>query len=405
MANKQLPGITAPDGSKYVTLTDGAGTLITPVDVTGIDTSTTVTPTSGTKGVLFNNNGILGSDSGFTYAGTGGNVVIGTGSSLNFGAGLELDCVKTSSASDSHGFVDNTTFSSATKHAYGSFSSDVNVSGSGSYAHIAGFQEGVIFSGSGILDNIFGFSSAPNISNGTVTNRYGLFANDAQLTLGGAVTNNYGIFVSSLSAGGTSNYAIYTAGSTNPVFFGGQVQYTNWNPPSTGTGPVLTIPDTTFYLKVLGTYAFSWGAASTALLTLGSRNSNGSIWMNTPSFNGSNDSGFGVSGSYNSGTNTSTITLGAYGVNSGGPFSSILNLVTTTTTSVNTPLSLVGNNAIFAGTVTVPGVTTPLLTTAAAITTGAGASAGTLLNAPAAGNPTKWFPINDNGTTRYVPAW
>lgn len=38
-------------------------------------------------------------------------------------------------------------------------------------------------------------------------------------------------------------------------------------------------------------------------------------------------------------------------------------------------------------------------------TNGAAAAAGTLLNAPAAGNPTKWIPIDDNGTTRYIPAW
>lgn len=38
-------------------------------------------------------------------------------------------------------------------------------------------------------------------------------------------------------------------------------------------------------------------------------------------------------------------------------------------------------------------------------TNGAAAAAGTLLNAPVAGNPTKWIPIDDNGTTRYVPAW
>ncbi len=48
---------------------------------------------------------------------------------------------------------------------------------------------------------------------------------------------------------------------------------------------------------------------------------------------------------------------------------------------------------------------TTLLTTSAALTNGAAAQAGTLLNAPAAGNPTKWVPINDNGTTRYIPAW
>jgi len=36
---------------------------------------------------------------------------------------------------------------------------------------------------------------------------------------------------------------------------------------------------------------------------------------------------------------------------------------------------------------------------------GAAAAAGTLLNAPVAGNPTKWIPILDNGVTRYIPAW
>jgi hypothetical protein len=45
------------------------------------------------------------------------------------------------------------------------------------------------------------------------------------------------------------------------------------------------------------------------------------------------------------------------------------------------------------------------LTTSVALTNGAGASAGTLTNAPAVGNPTKWIGINDNGTTRYIPAW
>lgn len=48
---------------------------------------------------------------------------------------------------------------------------------------------------------------------------------------------------------------------------------------------------------------------------------------------------------------------------------------------------------------------TTLHTTTVALTNGAGAGAGTITNAPAAGNPTKWIPINDNGTTRYIPAW
>lgn len=46
-----------------------------------------------------------------------------------------------------------------------------------------------------------------------------------------------------------------------------------------------------------------------------------------------------------------------------------------------------------------------LIVTTAALTTGAGAGAGTITNAPSAGNPTKWIKINDNGTIRAVPAW
>lgn len=40
-----------------------------------------------------------------------------------------------------------------------------------------------------------------------------------------------------------------------------------------------------------------------------------------------------------------------------------------------------------------------------ALTNSAAAAAATLLNAPVAGNPTKWIGINDNGTLRQIPAW
>lgn len=46
-----------------------------------------------------------------------------------------------------------------------------------------------------------------------------------------------------------------------------------------------------------------------------------------------------------------------------------------------------------------------MLRTYTAFTNGAAAATGTLTNAPTAGNPTKWIPINDNGTIRYIPAW
>ena len=46
-----------------------------------------------------------------------------------------------------------------------------------------------------------------------------------------------------------------------------------------------------------------------------------------------------------------------------------------------------------------------LIKTSVAMNNGAAGFAGTLLNAPVAGNPTKWIPVNDNGTIRYSPHW
>lgn len=48
---------------------------------------------------------------------------------------------------------------------------------------------------------------------------------------------------------------------------------------------------------------------------------------------------------------------------------------------------------------------TYLIRTKTSFTNNAAAATGTLTNAPAAGNPTKWIAIDDNGTTRYIPAW
>ena len=61
-------------------------------------------------------------------------------------------------------------------------------------------------------------------------------------------------------------------------------------------------------------------------------------------------------------------------------------------------------NLVVKGTLTTLGGAT-FHTTSTALTDGAGVALGTLATAPSAGNPTKWIGINDNGTTRYIPAW
>lgn len=69
-----------------------------------------------------------------------------------------------------------------------------------------------------------------------------------------------------------------------------------------------------------------------------------------------------------------------------------------------------GSNGNVSGTltlaaITLPGGASPVLATSSAVTSGAGSGAGTLTNAPSAGNPTKWVPFNDGGTIRHFPVW
>ena len=88
------------------------------------------------------------------------------------------------------------------------------------------------------------------------------------------------------------------------------------------------------------------------------------------------------------------------------------------TLSPDTALSRIGAGIIGVGTGAVGNIAgsvklTDLFTNNAAavirtnttLTNGAGVGVGTLTTAPSAGNPTKWIGIDDNGTTRYIPAW
>jgi hypothetical protein len=98
------------------------------------------------------------------------------------------------------------------------------------------------------------------------------------------------------------------------------------------------------------------------------------------------------------------------GANAGSPF--IINAYTDAGVFIDITISITraaGGAVAIARPLTVTGLITTgsavLMASSVALTNGAAAAAGTLANAPAAGNPTKWIPINDNGTTRYIPAW
>lgn len=82
---------------------------------------------------------------------------------------------------------------------------------------------------------------------------------------------------------------------------------------------------------------------------------------------------------------------------------SVLRGTGTAVTNITFGAPIIGGAATFSGTLTLAGGI--LLATSATLTNGAAAQVATMTNGPTAGNPTKWIPINDNGTTRYIPAW
>lgn len=84
MAAKQAKGAYAPDGSIYITLTDGAGNLATTGGGTTTIGTSTITGGTNTR-VLFDDSGVIGEDAGLTYNKTtdsltiGGDVTVGNG--------------------------------------------------------------------------------------------------------------------------------------------------------------------------------------------------------------------------------------------------------------------------------------------------------------------------------------
>lgn len=74
---------------------------------------------------------------------------------------------------------------------------------------------------------------------------------------------------------------------------------------------------------------------------------------------------------------------------------------TTPYMQVNTVGNIVGLN----GATFISNSATFLARSSATLNNGAAAQVATMTNGPTAGNPTKWIPVDDNGTTRYVPSW
>lgn len=198
---------------------------------------------------------------------------------------------------------------------------------------------------------------------------------------------------------------IFTNASNYEIAYNGDWGVTA-NVTTYGTGKAGTGSTRGFQFTYGGTSVFDYGVTTSNAATLSSSR-NGPIFALSPTAVGAE--------LYRAITVmapniTAAQSVGAqFGVNGASTNDSfILNFVYAGAGSASNTFNIgaFGGSAIsigVTGLITVPSTT--LLASSVALTNGAAAQIATMTNGPTAGNPTKWVPINDNGTTRYIPAW
>lgn len=167
-----------------------------------------------------------------------GNVGIGTTAPighLHVGAGglettdepkiIVSELIDNSLSSNPHSFVDVSRVNRTGDIAMASFDASATFLGTYDYLHYAAHKSRMFFQGSGTMDRYYGYFSDLNMtdSTGQVTDAYRYYGQDAtDVTGNGTIVNNYGVYIEPLTKGTTSNFAIYTGGTTNS-YFGGNI--------------------------------------------------------------------------------------------------------------------------------------------------------------------------------------
>ncbi|MGL5011084.1 MAG: hypothetical protein ACRC6I_14490, partial [Paracoccaceae bacterium] len=117
-----------------------------------------------------------------------------------------------SAGASPHAFSDSSVLSFAGGLAYNSFSSRIQVSGTGNYDHFSAFQFNGTIATSGTTTHVYSFFSGPIIDGGTVTNAYALHVYPYRGT--GTITNAYGVFIDNLDRG-TNRWGIWQGGASD----------------------------------------------------------------------------------------------------------------------------------------------------------------------------------------------
>lgn len=256
----------------------------------------------------------------------------------------------------------------------------------------ASLSTGTVYS-----NTIIGSAPVTTFTSGTHAMLANLVVNEigTVTNAGATVTATASLFINNAGSGGASNYSLYVAAG-RAAFIGGLQ--------SAGSS-------TTSNFAVLSSDAVSVSVGTSSLLFGGASGVQVRSW-----FNGTTSTTLSTGTSYsNTIVGSSPITTFSSGTHSWLSNMVVNPLGTVTSggaTVTNTATLYVGaagsggtNNYSLYVNGLITGNSATLYATTTALTNGAAAQVATMTNGPTAGNPTKWAPVNDNGTTRYIPMW
>jgi len=123
-------------------------------------------------------------------------------------------------AGNSHCFSDSSLIDKTGTISYASYDARINITGTNSYGHFAPFQNGVVHATSGTTSILYGYVDVPQVTNGTVSTRYGVKINDVTRSGSGAVTNNYALWIDQQTANSAQTWGLVQKGTSKNLFEG-----------------------------------------------------------------------------------------------------------------------------------------------------------------------------------------
>ncbi|HET9285690.1 MAG TPA: hypothetical protein VFR24_27375 [Candidatus Angelobacter sp.] len=261
---------------------------------------------------------------------------------------------------------------------------------------------------------------------GAITNRFGFLAGggDGSNVQGTSIDAAYGVFPISAAPFKNALFLDTFGGTVQPLASNGSVISSDG---ALTTGSLINLPNATFTADIINVpnlHIDGSGIFRTQIQeTINTNGTVGPVINN----NSTGGSAFSVSSFFNS-ANFANFGIGGTGLTGSAAILANRAIVQGSTSSAGIAINNQGANptlfgtsntevirilnGLSIGTTSDPGSGLIYLNSASFLmrnktswNNGAAANTATLTNAPAAGNPTKWVPIDDNGTTRYIPSW